>query len=91
MTATPSDDDNYNAFISAFGVAPPGQEQPSVDLGPRPEDFNTPQPSGPRESHAGARIVGQRAGDYLREFMANGFTREEALMYIAQMLPHYPH
>ncbi|ALY09998.1 hypothetical protein FDH62_gp40 [Arthrobacter phage Pumancara] len=90
MTTQP-DDENYRSFMGAFGPTSPTGEGTSEDLGPRPEDFDTPKAQGPRESHAEARIVGQRAGDYLREFMANGFTRDEALMYIAQMLPHHPH
>ncbi|ALY10766.1 hypothetical protein SEA_SUPPI_42 [Arthrobacter phage Suppi] len=68
-----------------------GGEPEQEDLGPTPEDFERAKGTPPRESHAEARVVAQRAGDYLREFMLNGFTRDESLMYIAQMLPHGPH
>ncbi|AOQ28314.1 hypothetical protein SEA_LUCY_40 [Arthrobacter phage Lucy] len=94
MTTTPDDNDpKYERFMNSFRPESirEGEEQATEDLGPRPEDFESPSPFQVRESHAEARVIGQRAGDYLREFQANGFTRQEAVMYIAQMLPHHPH
>ncbi|QCG76990.1 hypothetical protein SEA_SCUTTLE_42 [Arthrobacter phage Scuttle] len=94
MTTTPDDNDpRYEAFMGAFGpnATPEGQEDPTEDLGPTPEDLGAPNPQAPRESNSEARWLGTRSGDMLREFLANGFTRQEAIMFIAQMLPHHPH
>ncbi|QDH48945.1 hypothetical protein KDI96_gp40 [Arthrobacter phage Gisselle] len=94
MTTTPDENDPaYERFMNSFRPESirEDEERGTEDLGPTPEDFETPPPFPVRESHAEARVVGQRAGDYLREFMTNGFSRQEALMFIAQMLPHHPH
>ncbi|AZF98441.1 hypothetical protein SEA_BIGMACK_40 [Arthrobacter phage BigMack] len=94
MTTTPDDNDpRYEAFMGAFGpnAAPEGQEEATEDLGPTPEDFGASVPWEAQESNSEARLIGRRSGDMLREFLANGFTRQEAIMYIAQMLPHHPH
>lgn len=95
MTAIPEPEhgDEYNRFMGAFGIEPPAedQEQGTEDLGPTPEDFGASVPWEAQESNSEARLIGRRSGDMLREFLANGFTRPEAIMYIAQMLPHHPH
>ncbi|AZF98664.1 hypothetical protein SEA_RIOVINA_40 [Arthrobacter phage Riovina] len=91
MAANLSDDESYRAFMGAFGVAPPGQEGAEEDLTPEGAASETPLPWEARESNANARLIGRRSGDMLREFLANGFTREEAVYMIMRMLPHHPH
>ncbi|QDH48229.1 hypothetical protein SEA_MAMAPEARL_41 [Arthrobacter phage MamaPearl] len=94
MTTTPDDNDpNYDRFMNSFRPESirEGEEDPTEDLGPTSEDFGASLPWEAQESNSEARLIGRRSGDMLREFLANGFTRQEAIMFICQMLPHHPH
>ncbi|AZS12413.1 hypothetical protein SEA_HEADNERD_40 [Arthrobacter phage HeadNerd] len=94
MTTTPDDHDpKYDSFMASFRPESirEDEEGPTEDLAPGPEDFGASAPWEAQESNSEARLIGRRSGDMLREFLANGFTRQEAIMYIAQMLPHHPH
>ncbi|ALY09823.1 hypothetical protein FDH61_gp41 [Arthrobacter phage Preamble] len=91
MTTTPDENDPaYDRFMNSFRPESirEGEERGTEDLGPVPTDAEAPLPWEARESNSEARWIGIRSGDMLREFLRNGFTRQEALMFIAQMLPH---